>query len=82
MLTFEFNQCRKNILENNFNIILFNAYENDCPIADINIFIQNLDDHTEKFLECAYYNILIPNLEWIFQNSIKNIKKWVKLPLS
>lgn len=66
-------QILRSVLQDNFNVIDYNSYGNDCPTSDINIFLQNIDTHTFSFLKNANINILIPNLEWMFDFSIKNL---------
>ena len=59
-----------------FDFIEYDAFGIDCPSADINIFLQNVDQHTVKFVDKAKTNILIPNLEWMSQFSLDNIHKF------
>jgi hypothetical protein len=66
------------ILKNNFliNRVEYNGCSSNCPVSDINIFLQNIDPYTIQFISKAKTNILIPNLEWMFQYSLDNINKF------
>jgi hypothetical protein len=64
-----------NSLSNNFKFYDFDAYRTDCPIADINIFFQNIDTNTINFIPQAKINILIPNPEWMFKFTLDNLDK-------
>lgn len=63
------------ILSESFVVENFDAFGNDCPPADINIFLQNVDVHTKDFISKATTNILIPNLEWMFEDSVEYLKR-------
>lgn len=47
--------------------------KNNCPDADINLFIQNLDINSIKFIHKAKTNVMIPNIEWLDEFCISNL---------
>lgn len=64
------------ILKNQFILNHVHIDNNRCEDADINLFIQNIDENSIEFLFAANKNVLIPNIEWMSSFCIENLSRF------
>lgn len=65
-----------NILNKHFDINHVHIDKGECKNADVNIFIQNIDENSIEFLFTANKNVLIPNIEWMSSFCIENLSRF------
>ena len=64
------------ILNKHFVINHVHIDKGECKDADINLFIQNIDENSIEFLFTANKNVLIPNIEWMSSFCIENLSRF------